>query len=247
MANAATTSTASAAQTTSRVQLALNVSDLEASVAFYSAHVRGRAAKRRPGLRQLRRRRAAAQARPHRDHATTSAAPERSARSTTSVSRSPSVEGVTAARERLRRSRAWPPSTRTTPPAATRCRTRCGSTTRPALRGRSTPSRTTTPPTLARPRLRSSSSVRLAAARTPEPGVACCSTERVSATDHADRPTDDGRRPASRRSTASCPFWIGIAMVAGLLLGRVVPGLGEAPRRGRGRRGQRCPSRSACS
>lgn len=49
MANAETTSTASAAQTTSRVQLALNVSDLEASIAFYSAMFGVEPAKRRPG------------------------------------------------------------------------------------------------------------------------------------------------------------------------------------------------------
>ena len=32
----------------------------------------------------------------------------------------------------------------------------------------------------------------------------------------------------SRPSTASCPLWIGLAMVAGLLLGRTVSGLGDA-------------------
>src|SRR5699024_8075970 len=37
----------------------------------------------------------------------------------------------------------WPPSRRTTPPAATRCRTRCGSTAPARNRGRSTWSRTT--------------------------------------------------------------------------------------------------------
>ena len=47
----------------SRVQLALNVSDLDAAIAFYSKLFATEPAKVRPGLRQLRHRRAAAQAR----------------------------------------------------------------------------------------------------------------------------------------------------------------------------------------
>ena len=49
MASTATSSTAPGAPTTSRVQLALNVSDLEASIAFYSAMFGVEPAKRRPG------------------------------------------------------------------------------------------------------------------------------------------------------------------------------------------------------
>ncbi|MEO6018869.1 MAG: ArsI/CadI family heavy metal resistance metalloenzyme [Knoellia sp.] len=45
----ATAPAVSAARTTSRVQLALNVSDLEASIAFYSAMFGVEPAKRRPG------------------------------------------------------------------------------------------------------------------------------------------------------------------------------------------------------
>ena len=50
----------------SRVQLALNVSDLDAAIAFYSKFFDTTPAKVRPGLRQLRDRRAAAEARAHR-------------------------------------------------------------------------------------------------------------------------------------------------------------------------------------
>ena len=50
----------------SRVQLALNVSDLDEAVAFYSKLFATEPAKVRPGLRQLRHRRAAAEAGAHR-------------------------------------------------------------------------------------------------------------------------------------------------------------------------------------
>ena len=46
----------------SRVQLALNVDDLDEAVAFYSKLFSAEPAKRKAGLRQLRHRRAAAEA-----------------------------------------------------------------------------------------------------------------------------------------------------------------------------------------
>ena len=51
----------------SRVQLALNVSDLDASITFYSKLFGSEPAKVRPGLRQLRHRGTATEARADRD------------------------------------------------------------------------------------------------------------------------------------------------------------------------------------
>ena len=106
--------------TMSRLQLALNVDDLDASIAFYSHAVRHRAGQGPARLRQLRRRRAAAEARADREPR-----PRR-------LAQPPRRRGR---RHRHRRRRADPPrprpasprSTSATRPAATPSRTSSGS------------------------------------------------------------------------------------------------------------------------
>ena len=118
----------------SRVQLALNVSDLDAAVAFYSKLFVDRAGQAAPGLRELRGRRSAAEARAHRGRrlAGQPEPPRRRGGVDRGGRRGPAQrlagDGPRDARPRTR----WR--------AATRCRTRCGSTTPTARRGRSTPS-----------------------------------------------------------------------------------------------------------
>ena len=107
--------------------------------------VRRGAAQAPSRVRQLRRRGAAAGARCSSRRARARGAPGRSALNHLGVEVS-SVEDVAAARTRFTEAGLARPSTRTTRRAATPSRTRCGSTTPPVPRGRSTPSRTTTPP-----------------------------------------------------------------------------------------------------
>ena len=131
---------------TGRVQLALNVSDLEAERRVLLRDVRRGAAQAPPGLRQLRHRRAAAQAGAHRDER--GAAGHRHGRALNHLGvEVASTDDVVAAAGPASPRPASRPSTRTTRPAATPSRTRCGSTTPPVPPGRSTPSRTTTPAT----------------------------------------------------------------------------------------------------
>ena len=116
----------------SRVQLALNVADLDEAVEFYTKLFGTAPAKIRDGLRQLRHRRAAAEAGAHRG------AGEPAARSTTSASRSSPPTRSPPPRPRCRPT-GWPPTRRSGTRAASPCRTRCGSTDPTASRGRSTP------------------------------------------------------------------------------------------------------------
>ena len=100
--------------------------------------LRRRAGQAPAGLRQLRHRRPAAQARPDRGpHG--SGSRDRSAHSTTSASRSRPPDEVTAATGRLSDAGARDRRSRSRRPAATPSRTRSGSATPTARPGRSTP------------------------------------------------------------------------------------------------------------
>ena len=115
----------------SRVQLALNVDDLDTAIALLLEAVRDRAGEGPARLRELRDRRTAAQARAHRGR--------RRGRHAQSPRRRGRVDrrgGCRAAHGSP--ASGWRPRPRTRSRVATRCRTRCGSTVRRASRGRST-------------------------------------------------------------------------------------------------------------
>ena len=125
---------------TGRVQLALNVNDIDQAVAFYAKLFGTGPAKRAPRVCQLRRRRPAAEAGP--------AGKPR-------PGRQPQPPRRRGPRHRHRRGRAGTPGRggpgvlrcRARPPAATPSRTSSGSRARPTARpGRSTPSWPTAPP-----------------------------------------------------------------------------------------------------
>ena len=117
----------------SRVQLALNVDDLESAVGFYSKLFGTEPAKLRPGYANFADRGSAAEARARRG--------TRRAR----LAEPPRRRGRVDRRGRGGHDRAWPTKgwrrrPRTRSPVASPCRTRCGSTRPTASRGRSTPS-----------------------------------------------------------------------------------------------------------
>ena len=121
----------------SRVQLALRVADLEGSIDFYRSLFGVEPAKRRPGYANF------AIAEPPLKLVLIEGEPEPGHRA------GPPRRRGRDHRRGHRGDRpgwpgwAWPPWRRTTPPAATRCRTRCGCTGPATSRGRSTPSRPT--------------------------------------------------------------------------------------------------------
>ena len=128
----------------SRVQLALNVDDIDAAVAFYSELFSAQPAKRRPGYANF----------AIDDPALKLVLIENPGSGGTlnhlgvEVA---STEEVVAATSRLAKGGCLP-SWRTAPPAATRCRTRCGPPARAGNAGRSTPCSPTPAPSLrARP------------------------------------------------------------------------------------------------
>ena len=132
--------------TMSRIQLALNVDDLDSLDRLLLRAVRHRAGQAPARLRQLRRRRAAAQAGPDREPR-----PRR-------VGQPPRRRGGRHRHRRrradpARRAPAWPRSTSATRPAATPSRTSSGSRAPPtASAGRSTPCSPTARPSASRPR-----------------------------------------------------------------------------------------------
>ena len=146
----------------SRVQLALNVSDLEKAIGFYSKLFQAEPAKRRPGYANF------AIAEPPLKLVLIEGNGEPGTlnhlgvevESTDEVGRPPPAWPP----------RAWRPPPRTRSPVATRCRTRCGSTPPTGSRGRSTPCSATssTPP---------ASSAR----STPGEDAMCCSSAPESA------------------------------------------------------------------
>ena len=200
----------------SRVQLALRVSDLEASVAFYRA-VRGGAAKRRPGYANF------AIAEPPLKLVLIEGEPRPGA----PCSEPPRRRGRHHRRGRPRRprgcaGRAWRPSRRTTPPAATRCRTRCGCTAPARSRGRSTRSRPTTRERWPR-RPRS-------AARCDDDGSACCT------------PAGDSRRGVVRADKPTVLF-VCVHNAGRSQMAAALPGAPRRrPRRGAVRRVARPPT-----
>ena len=117
----------------SRVQLALNVADLDEAIGFYSKLFATEPAKVRPGLRQLRRGRPAAQARP-----------DRGRHPGAGLAQPPRRRGGEHRRGRGRpsptwRPPSWPPRSKSRWRVASPSRTRCGSTAPAVSRGRSTP------------------------------------------------------------------------------------------------------------
>ena len=119
----------------SRVQLALNVADLDAAVEFYSKLFNAEPAKRRPGYANF-----AIADPPLKLVLIENAGAEKAwrVRSTTSASRSRPTEEVQAATGRLAGAGLDPDVQEYDRPAATRSRTKCGWTTRTVRRGRST-------------------------------------------------------------------------------------------------------------
>ena len=126
----------------SRVQLALRVADLEGSIAFYSKLFGTEPAKRRPGYANF------AIAEPPLKLVLIEGEPGEATRLD---HLGVEVEATDAGHRRHRsgsRTPAWPPSRRTTPPAATPSRTRSGSTAPARSRGRCTSSRPTPTPSV---------------------------------------------------------------------------------------------------
>lgn len=122
----------------SRVQLALRVSDLEGSIAFYSSLFGVEPAKRRRGYANF------AVTEPALKLVLIEGEPDRPTvmdHLGVEVETTDEVNDATARLSELGCS----PRSRTTPPAATRSRTRCGSTVPGPSRGRCTPSRPTPP------------------------------------------------------------------------------------------------------
>ena len=115
----------------SRVQLALNVSDLDAAVDFYSKLFATEPAKRRPGYANF-----------AIDEPPLKLVLIENAGAPGTLNHLGVEVGLDRRGRRRpgppRRARAWPRRPRRTSPAATPCRTRCGSTTPTARRGRST-------------------------------------------------------------------------------------------------------------
>ena len=196
----------------SRVQLALNVSDLEKAIGFYSKLFGAEPAKRRPGYANF------AIAEPPLKLVLIEGHGEPGTMNHLGVE----VESHRRGRRRHApawRPRGWSPPPRTRSRVATRCRTRCGSTPPTGSRGRSTPCSATssTPP---------ASSARSSPARTPcaagpppsplsaaaEPWPACSSlstsptwTRRSPSTPSCSAPRRRSTTPATRTSPSPSP------------------------------------------
>ena len=146
----------------SRVQLALNVADLDEAIAFYSKLFATEPAKVRPGYANF------AIAEPPLKLVLIEGDGEPGTLNHLGVEVE-STDDVSRRRRPASPTRAWPPRPKTRSRAATRCRTRCGSTRPTASRGRSTPSSPT-------PRCR-----RAAAHGRPGADALCCATAPESA------------------------------------------------------------------
>ena len=128
----------------SRVQLALNVDDLDEAVSFYTTLFGTEPAKRRPGYANF------AIAEPPLKLVLLENPGQGGTLNHLGVEVA-DADAVDAEQTRLAAGRAWPRSTSATPPAATPSRTSSGSPAPPAASGgRSTPSWPTAPPSGAR-------------------------------------------------------------------------------------------------